>query len=519
MSDVIGTLISDQDTPTFEIVRVKLKAGQDVNPGALIKIPVTRNEKTILIGRVRSAYENNPNERAEDINVRDTLVIQANYPREEDSTTIYRIFEADLIEEIYYEEDTPGLTKQKIRSPQNLPNSGAEVYAANPDEIVFALGFVKDESQGLFIGQTTSGNSTKVILKREVIQRHMFIGGTTGSGKSYAMGVITEELIKHNIPVIFIDTQDEYANLVSKLGGEVLTPGKDFTIRISSLTDRELIDLVPTDSELHKNIIGSAFLQLQDELKSGGREMFMLEDLLVKINEIGPELTNTKSAIDLAYRRTKTLERSDLFGTGVNRANWPRLMFPCLSIRCKHLTSSRLQLVATALLREFQDLRLREKIPPYVMAIDEAHLFVPHDEGSPCKQIIREGVRIGRHHGIAMVLLTQSPVDIDKSAIRQCNTRLVFALEADQLDAIRGVKADATDEMLRALPKMPQGTCLLSGTYESVKHTIPVKIRTRNTENSEGGKTPNIFGEMTEKDGWISKIEKMKEVAKNQGKS
>lgn len=98
VNDIIGTVTSDQDTPTFEIVRIKLKAGQDINPGALIKIPVSRNENTTLIGRVRSAYENNPNERAEDINVRDTLSILANYPREEDSTTIYRIFEADLIE-------------------------------------------------------------------------------------------------------------------------------------------------------------------------------------------------------------------------------------------------------------------------------------------------------------------------------------------------------------------------------------------------------------------------------------
>jgi DNA helicase HerA-like ATPase len=108
--------------------------------------------------------------------------------------------------------------------------------------------------------------------------------------------------------------------------------------------------------------------------------------------------------------------------------------------------------------------------------------------------------------------MTQSPVDIDKRAIRQCNTRLVFALEPDQLDAIRGVKADASEELLRALPKMPQGTCLLSGTYESVKHTIPVKIRERQTENSEGGKTPDIFKEMTSK--WIPEIEKLKQGAR-----
>ena len=50
---------------------------------------------------------------------------------------------------------------------------------------------------------------------------------------------------------------------------------------------------------------------------------------------------------------------------------------------------------------------------------------------------------------------------------------------------------------------------LLSGTYESVKHTIPVKIRERETPGSEGGETPKIFEEMEKE--WIDKIEKLKQ--------
>jgi len=509
MNDIIGTVISDQDTPTFETVKIKLKAGKDVKPGTLLRIPVTRNEQSVLIARVRNAYENNPNERAEDINVRDTLGINANYPGEEDSTTIYRAADADLIEEILEVEGTTDhspsplvsserATRRRIlRSPQNLPNSGAPVYEADPEETAEALGLAGSDAEGLYIGETVSGRTSKVILKRDTIQRHFFVCGTTGSGKSYAMGVIAEEVTRHHLPIVFLDTQDEYSALVERLGGHVVVPGENFTIRISSLTDAELIDLVPTDSQLHKDIIGASFLELQAELKARDREMFLLQDLLDRILQIGPSLTNSASSVDLAYRRTRTLERNRLFGTGTDRANWPRLMTPCLSIRCKHLTTRDLQMVATSLLREFQDLRLRGHIPPYLMVIDEAHLFVPEGSGSACKQIIREGVRIGRHHGICLALLTQSPVDIDKSTIRQCNTRLVFALEKDQLEAIQGVKSDATEEMLRSLPKMPRGTCLLSGTYESVKHTIPVRVRERTaTKDAEGGKAPDIFEEM-----------------------
>jgi hypothetical protein len=486
-SSSIGVVLSDSETPTFEVVRIKLRAGCEVKPGMLVKIPVTKGAlNTTLIGRVRAAYEHNPNEAPESINVRETLQMKASYPEEEDSTIIYRLIEVDLIEEFLGKE---------TQAPQTLPKSGTDVYLADEAEIVRSLGLATDNAKGLHIGETASGTPTPIVLKREALQRHMFICGTTGSGKSYAMGVVAEEIIEQGIPVIFIDTQDEYSGFVESMGGVVRRPGKDFNIRVSALTESELLKLLPSATgDLQRDIVARAFSELQTAVKGKDIAKFNLADLVAQIEEVGPQLTKSTSSIELAKSRTDSLKRNSIFGEGIGTEDWRKTMYPCLALNCKHLTSSELQPVATAVLRELQNLRLQGHIPPYVAVIDEAHLFVPEGEDSPCKQIIREGVRIGRHHGIAMILMTQSPVDIDKRAIRQCNTRLVFALEPDQLVAIQGVKADASDEMLRALPKMPRGTCLLSGTYESVRHTIPVTIRHRDTP--EGGQTPPIFEEM-----------------------
>jgi hypothetical protein len=328
------------------------------------------------------------------------------------------------------------------------------------------------------------------------------------------MGVVAEELIKHNLPVIFIDTQDEYSEFVIKNGGKVVEPGKDFSIRISSLTESEFISILPKsmqDSSVQLDVATYIFGDLKNQILRGQRQKFRIDDMLPLADEASRQLAvkSPPATSQTVQRKLETLRSNTIFGEGCGAADWRQFMYPCMTINCKNLMSRDLQIIATAVLRELQDLRLRNHIPPYVAVVDEAHLFVPQGESSPCKQIIREGVRIGRHHGICMILMTQSPVDIDKSVIRQCNTRLVFALEPDQLDAIKGVKADATDEMLRALPKMPQGTCLISGTYESIKHTIPVKIRTRTTEDSEGGKTPDIFGEMQDK--WVDKINQLKQ--------
>jgi len=516
---VIGTVASEEETPSFEKVRIKLKAEKEVKPGDLIRIPTDRaGKESILIGRIRSAFEHNPNEVPADINARDSLGLPSSYPDESESTTIFRVAIADLVEEITEATDNEGEKNIEMNAPQTLPVSGTPVYRASEEEVTRVLGLEEDSdddespNEGLTIGESAGGQKIPVSLKRQSIQRHLFVCGTTGSGKSYAMGVFTEELLKQGLPVVFIDTQNEYSKLVDKLGGKVLTPGEDFTIRISSLTANELVEAIPvvSNSTVQTNIVTKAFVELKKELSSGDRSKFTVDDLLRRIREVGPSVTNKNDSIDLAHRRTKSIQRNPLFGDfeAKDRADWRSLLIPCLDLNCKSLTTSDLRLLATALLRELQDLRKRTDkngkpwIPPYLAVIDEAHLFAPQGESSSCKQIIREGVRIGRHHGIAMALLTQSPIDIDKSIIRQCNTRLVFALEPDQLDAIRGVKADATEEMLDALPKMPQGRCLLSGTYETIKHTVPVQIRERETKDSEGGETPDVFAEMQEK--WLN---------------
>jgi hypothetical protein len=45
----LGTVASDADTPTFELVRIKLKAGKDVSPNTLVRIPIVRSEPVALI--------------------------------------------------------------------------------------------------------------------------------------------------------------------------------------------------------------------------------------------------------------------------------------------------------------------------------------------------------------------------------------------------------------------------------------------------------------------------------------
>lgn len=509
--NLIGTVISDEASPSFEIFRFKAKHDKYVTPGSLIATQVS--EDIFLVGRVTSSHEFNPHETPSKVTVRDTMELSPDYPREDLSLTIHRRYEVEVISEV----TKIGEGSFRIYPPEKMSRSGSDVFVPPQEVIMDVMGLETDPKTSLNIGTVAVSlvgeEDIPVRIKRNVIQRHFFVGGTTGGGKSYAVKVLAEEIHKQRIPIIFFDTQYEFVPLTEALGGTVLRPGDNYRVKLSSLSEVELLDLVPTlKHELHVAILTRAFLRLKERERGQGaspvatlesfaptrieRRGMNLQDLLAEIQNIAPQMAATQHTTDIVVDRTRHyLSGYDFIG---EEFDWSSILVPgsVTDINCQGFGRQSLQLVLASTLRELNELRKRREINPFVIFIDEAHLFVPQDEDSPCKQIIRESVRMGRHHGICNVLITQSPIDIDKKAIRQCNTRLLFAIEPDQLQAIQGVKSDATREMINRLPKAPVGTCILTGTYETIKHAIPVRIRLMEHPEADAGRAPDIFSEV-----------------------
>jgi len=88
---------------------------------------------------------------------------------------------------------------------------------------------------------------------------------------------------------------------------------------------------------------------------------------------------------------------------------------------------------------------------------------------------------------------------MDRSVLKRMLTRFIFAVEPDQLDALRGVFSDAPDALIEHLPKLPVGRCLATGVSETVKHATVMDIRERNTP--DGGETPDVFEDLSQR-GW-----------------
>lgn len=322
---------------------------------------------------------------------------------------------------------------------------------------------------------------------KEVLPRHILIVGTTGTGKSWLRGVLAEELVSLGVPQVNLDIHGEAVEATEELNGINLTPGKTLTIRLSSLAEPEVIGMIPWLTELQEQLVRRAFLNLKK------RGDFDVDDLVNEIPKVGAEFNARRDTISIASDRASALRHVHVIGKGVD---WPSLLRPkaLVNIDCRGLGHSELHAVAAAIARELLSLRMRNRIPPLVLSIDEAHMFLPSSGDTPSSTVLRETIRFGRHYGVCLILVTPSPTDIDQRVIRVTNTRFIFALEPDQLDSLRGVFADAPRDLVGRLPKFEQGTCLLTGSRETVRHAVPIRVRGRETKH--GGATPDIVTEV-----------------------
>lgn len=502
MLRLLGTVISDQSSPTFEEVRFRLAPSAAVSPGDFVLIEARRPDsagRAWVLARVLDVHEVNPHEDPQSATVRDVLPFDSDYAHEGESTVIYRIVRTEPVEEL--NSDRQGDTTTEVRT---LPLAGAIVIRPSADQISVAMGFPSDPDSGIHIGHLHNDDRVQVTLSPGSVQRHILIVGGIGSGKSYTRGVIGEELHCLGVPQVNLDVNGEMVSAAVELGGVNLTPGSGFTLPLGSLTREDLIDAVAgvnrgTNIE---TLIGYSFDVLRREIQSGARSAFSVDDLVTEIETQAPNL-NMQAANTLrpAQQRVRALERLRYIGS---RFDWVSALQPgaFVNIDCRGLLLSDLRIIAAAVARDLQDLARETKIPFTVLSIDEFHLVAPSDDKQVSTQVLREIARIGRHYRLGLILTTQSPADVDRSILKRLLTRFVHSIEPDQLDSLRGIFADAPAEMVRGLPKLPQGTCALTGVAETVRHATIVDVRRRVTHH--GGATPDVWADLRAR-GWSGK--------------
>ncbi len=110
---------------------------------------------------------------------------------------------------------------------------GAKVYLATKEQIIGLLGIDHPPETSISFGNLLGYEFNVNLLVKDL--GRIFITGKSGSGKSYTMGVLCEELLKKGIPIVILDRHGEYGSL--KISGDEDAGESEFIDKIIEFSD------------------------------------------------------------------------------------------------------------------------------------------------------------------------------------------------------------------------------------------------------------------------------------------
>jgi len=383
------------------------------------------------------------------------------------------------------------------------PNSFVADKSRNVRKLTFEEKKLIFDRGSLEVGSTF--DDSKVTLPvNGLLQRHLSIIGMTGCGKSFLIGLICEELAKHNAAILLLDPHNEYVPMVQSLPKKTkrMLYGLGTTAGLNNYT----IDVKNISAYDFKHFTGmgdgsaSILDQVIRELKKE-KKRYSIEDVLTQLNsKINNSSKSEATAASWARNYLLNLASTGFFGTSEPKIGEIIQANQISVIAMSGIKEKIQQFVATSLLQRIFDARRKEEIPPVVLVVEEAHRFAPSGSSVSSSDILRTIATEGRKFGICLFVASQRPNRLDSTVLSQCVTNIVMKIKnpAD-LASVRESAENATEEVINELPKFERGEALVMG------ESFPVSIRFRvksNRKTKHGGKSidyENIWKEETQR--------------------
>jgi hypothetical protein len=348
----------------------------------------------------------------------------------------------------------------------------------------------------LEVGRTVDGHKVTLPING-LIQRHLSIIGMTGSGKSYLLGLLCEELALHKAAILIIDPHNEYIPMAQTLPREV---GKmlysigsavglnTYTLDVQKLSAFDFQHF--TGMGIGSTAIVERIIQNLKETKS----QYSIQDILQHLDSQARKGSpSEKAAATWARNYIQTLTNTGMLGTSeppmremVNANQTTVVAMSGVKERIQ-------QFIVTSILQRIFNARRRKEISPLILVIEEAHRFAPSAEKVSSSAIMRTLAAEGRKFGICLVVVSQRPNRLDSTVLSQCVTNIVMKVKnPSDLESIKNSAENVTDDILNDLPRFERGEALIMG------EAFPISIRykTRSDRKTKhGGKNVNFVSE------------------------
>lgn len=370
--------------------------------------------------------------------------------------------------------------------PSPAPFDDASIAPATSDQVASLI-----SSRGggaLTVGTIAHLDETlPASLNPAGFNRHTFLCGQSGSGKTYSLGVVLEQvLLETDLPLVILDPNADYVRLdelrdpaaaehdaqaarylerVKDLyvyrGGTVDADEHPLRIRYSDLPDEDQartlqLDPLADRDEFHafraiaKSLDDNPY-DLQDIQEEAGKsDATAMRNISQRIDNLGvsdwsvwaqPDESSLADLLTLPWRSV-VLDVSR-FGYPVERS-----------------------VVALAMLRYFW--KWREHRKPVLLVIDEAHNICPAEPEDAIQQSATDLLVTiageGRKYGIYLLLSTQRPDKIHPNVLSQCDNLMLMRMNSRaDIERLAEVFSFVAPGMLAKSSLFRQGEALFAG--------------------------------------------------------
>jgi hypothetical protein len=345
----------------------------------------------------------------------------------------------------------------------------------------------------------------EAFLRADGFDRHTFLCGQSGSGKTYGLGLVLEQLLlQTDLQMVIIDPNSDFVRLDQARTGvdaraarhyrartrtvkvlrpapiarnrtlalcawysDMAEPERAATLQIDAITDREEYGELAS--------IGEEF----------GERQYSLDDVLVRAGKI-----ETEGARRLA-QRIRNLRVADwsVWARGRQRSSREHFFSGSRAIVVDIGAIAGSDEKAVAFAAVLGGLwRLRERRKPTLIVIDEAHNVCPDEPTSPLQRnAIEYCINIaaeGRKFGLYLLLSTQRPQKVHRNVLSQCDNLMLMRMNSRvDLQELQGAFSFVPPSLVEEAMRFRQGETLLAGRIVPA----PLIARVSGRVSEEGG--------------------------------
>jgi hypothetical protein len=378
------------------------------------------------------------------------------------------------------------------------PFHDAEARPAAADEVAALLEALRPRRATLGFGELLLVPGVQLRLDAAGFGRHTFLCGQSGSGKTYALGLLLEQLLQEtSLRLVVLDPNSDYVRLGEARSGPDADAAASYRdrARVDVRTarddgpDRLRLRFAELEPATQAAVLGLDPIADRDEYaelvalveEARGAELAPLTDLAASRPGAEPLAQRARNLGLAGWKLWAGADPGSLVEE-LRDGDWR-----CLVVDLGSLGSHAEQvLAADALVSELWRGRARRE--PVLVVVDEAHTLCPtRPEDVLTARATEHLVAIageGRKFGLYLLVASQRPQKVHENVLSQCDNLLLMRMNsAADLAAVGEVFSFVPPGLLERATAFRQGECLVAGAL--VSHPALARVGARVSQ--EGG--------------------------------